>query len=218
MSKTLWTIVFYSLFYGTDLFNFLRPITFIKNSPSEATVWNVTIRTSRIMDGIRLRSLNNTGADGDIIKGGIGYDLVTLMLVGHTNEFYFLFDAYINYTSSLIPNPTPVPGIMFKEWGVINYASKESDYVFRFQINSSEAIGSIKASNPFDGIRLISYGNTVASAVILGGIGYNYFTYKVVGINEYIDFSFKTFENGTYLETRERVFGNIDKEVKFLDE
>ncbi|CAG9798239.1 unnamed protein product [Chironomus riparius] len=195
------------------------PITFIKNSSSEATAWNVTI-TSRIMDGIRLRSLNNTGANGDIIKGGIGYDFVTLMLVGLTNEFYFLFDAYENYASSLIPNPPPViPDIVFQEWGVINYASKKSGYVFRSDFNTSEVTGSIEASKPFDGIRLTSHDRSVASAeIIKGGIGYNYFTYKIVGIKDFVDFSFNTFENGTYLETRERVYGNIDKEVKLLDE
>lgn len=89
--------------------------------------WNVTARYSRTIDGIRLRSVNNTGAIGDLIDGGVGYNFAKFMLVGHSNYFYFIIDAFENYTSSLIPDPTtpaPVPDIIFKEWGAVNYASK----------------------------------------------------------------------------------------------
>lgn len=92
--------------------------------------WNVTYKTSRIIDGLRLRSFNGTGAVGDLLDGGVGFNFAVFMLVGHSNHFYFLIDAYENYTSSLLPSPTTTPGpdITFKEWGVINYASKELEY------------------------------------------------------------------------------------------
>ena len=77
------------------------------------------------MDGIRLRSLGNTGAVGDIIDGGVGYDFVTFMLVGHSNHFHFIYEPFENYTSSLITSSTlpPVPEQIIEEWGAINYAS-----------------------------------------------------------------------------------------------
>jgi len=103
---------------------------FSKNT-TEGTIaaWNVTVITSRTMDGIRLRSLSNTGAVGDIINGGIGYNNVTFMLVGHSNYLYFFFEAYENYTSSLITSTpastvAPVPDKIIQEWGAVNYASK----------------------------------------------------------------------------------------------
>jgi hypothetical protein len=88
--------------------------------------WNVTRKTLRIMDGIRLRSLHGSGAVGEIIDGGIGYDFVTFMLVGHANYLYFIVDTYENYTSSLITTTTvaPVPDKIIQEWGAVNYASK----------------------------------------------------------------------------------------------
>lgn len=103
---------------------------FVKNTP-EGTIaaWNVTVITSRIMDGIRLRSVNNTGAVGDIIDGGIGYNNVTFMLIGRSNYFYFFYEAYENFTSSLITSTpastvAPVPDKIIREWGAVNYASQ----------------------------------------------------------------------------------------------
>ena len=98
--------------------------------------WNVTFAAPRTMDGIRLRSFNNTGAFGDIIGGGVGYTYATFQLIGHAHHFYFLVEAFENYTSSLItttagPTTTRVPDIIFKQWGVINYASKQLEYVLR---------------------------------------------------------------------------------------
>ncbi|KAL7039841.1 hypothetical protein ACKWTF_000138 [Chironomus riparius] len=89
--------------------------------------WNVTYLAPRIMDGIRLRSFNNTGAVGELIDGGIGYNFAKFQLIGHENHFYFTVDAYENYTSSLLPDPTtpaPVPDKIIEEWGVVNYASQ----------------------------------------------------------------------------------------------
>ncbi|XP_070495075.1 uncharacterized protein [Chironomus tepperi] len=185
--------------------------------------WNVTYFAPRIMDGIRLRSLDNTGAVGDIIDGGIGYDWAKFMLVGHSHHFRFLIDAYENYTSSLLTTSTatpPVPDIIFKEWGVINYASKQFDATRQFvQWDNpgviSEYIHKVNTSKIIDGIRLTSRNNTVASAEILeGGIGFDYFKFRVIGNREFLDFIFNTFENGTNLETRERVYGTITNNTK----
>jgi hypothetical protein len=105
---------------------------------SEGTIakWNVTMRYSRIIDGVRLRSLNNSGAIGDLLEGGVGYDYVIFKLVGHTNYFHFIIDAYENYTSSLLPITTrAVPDGTFKEWGTVDYASKMIEYVLKFLYN-----------------------------------------------------------------------------------
>lgn len=88
---------------------------------------NVSVSFTRIIDGLRLWSVNNTGAVGDLIEGGVGYTFARFMLVGHSNYFTYYVDAFENYTSSLLPNPTtpiPEPDIIIAEWGTINYASK----------------------------------------------------------------------------------------------
>ena len=96
-------------------------------SVGTVAAWNITYFARRIMDGIRLRSHNNTGAVGELIDGGVGYNFAKFQLVGHEHHFYFTVDAYENYTSSLIPDPTtpaPVPDKIVREWGAVNYASK----------------------------------------------------------------------------------------------
>lgn len=85
--------------------------------------YNMTYESKRIMDGIRLTSVNNSGAVGDIIEGGIGYDYAIFMLVGHSNYYKFYIDAFENYTSSLVTPTTPIPNKIIHEWGTINYAS-----------------------------------------------------------------------------------------------
>lgn len=74
------------------------------------------------MDGIRVRSQNNTGALAEIINGGIGYNFADFNLVGHSNFISFMFEAYENYTSSLITS-TKIPDTIVKEWGTVDYAS-----------------------------------------------------------------------------------------------
>jgi hypothetical protein len=78
------------------------------------------------MDGIRLRSLHNTGAFGDIILGGVGFKFAVFRLIGHSNFFHFTIDSFENYTSSLITTtvPPPIPEFVFKEWGTVNEASR----------------------------------------------------------------------------------------------
>jgi hypothetical protein len=77
------------------------------------------------MDGIRLTSVKNTGY-GEIIDGGIGYDFAEFMLVGYSNHFHFVIEAFENYTSSLLTTSTttPIPDRIIEEWGTINYASR----------------------------------------------------------------------------------------------
>ena len=88
--------------------------------------WNVTYQAPRIIDGIWLRSMNNSGAVGDLIEGGIGYNYAKFMLVGNSNYFIFYLNAYENYTSSLLTTTTTtrIPNIIIEEWGTINYASR----------------------------------------------------------------------------------------------
>ena len=82
----------------------------------------------------------------------------------------------------------------------------------------SEQIHTISASRNIDGIRLISVNDTVASAEITeGGVGYDFFTFKVVARANFLDIKFHLYENGTYLEKREEVLGEIDGDSKFLD-
>ena len=75
----------------------------------------------------------------------------------------------------------------------------------------------INSTKLIDGISLTSINNTVSTAEILeGGIGHNFFKLQVVANANFLQYSVTLFENGTYLETREKVYGNIDKEVKLL--
>ena len=88
--------------------------------------WNVTLGYRRIIDGLRVRSVNNSGTVGDVIDGGVGYDFASFVLIGNENYLYFIIEAFENYTSSLITTSTttPIPNRIIEEWGTINYASR----------------------------------------------------------------------------------------------
>ena len=79
---------------------------------------------SRKMEGIRLTSLYNTGAAGEILYGGVGFDFAIFQLVARANYLHFVIEAYENFTSSVLTTPAPIPDRIFKDWGVVNYASK----------------------------------------------------------------------------------------------
>lgn len=107
-------------------------------------------------------------------------------------------------------------------WQIIdfwNYLSGQIGYTqYASPGELAEVNGRIDSSKPIDGIRLTSCNRTVSSAKILdGGIGFNFFSFKVVGNEELVDFYFNTFENGTYHEIREQVFGTVSNNTK-LDE
>lgn len=91
--------------------------------PSQIAAMNVTITFSwRIIHGIWLRNINNTGARGEIIDGGIGYNFVKFRLVGHTNHLlyvaWFFYDPSVN---TLPPTTTTSePDYYVQHWGTVH--------------------------------------------------------------------------------------------------
>ncbi|CAG9798241.1 unnamed protein product [Chironomus riparius] len=182
-------------------------ISFRRNdSIGTVASWNVTVSYSRIIDGLRLRSVNNSGTVGDIVDGGIGYNFASFVLLGNENYLHFIIDAFENYTSSLLTTSTttPIPDRIIEEWGTINYASRiiyprESHHVVSSPGQVLEWVIKINSTSPMDGIRLTSFEDSVASGEITeGGIGYNFATVKIIAKAENISCLFEKFENGTY--------------------
>jgi len=82
----------------------------------------------------------------------------------------------------------------------------------------AESIERINSTKTIDGIRLTSKNNSVATGEIIeGGIGFDFVKLKVVAHANFIDYLVTLFENGTYLETREVVYGTVNNITK-LDE
>ncbi|XP_070495193.1 uncharacterized protein [Chironomus tepperi] len=190
------------------------PNLFSRNTaPGTIASFNYTLKVSRIMDGIRLRSLNTTGAVGVIINGGIGYNFAVLNLSGQSNYISFVIDAFENYTSSLTTS-TKVPDTVFREWGTVDYASVV--LYSRFYIgyaNVSEVKQEdlvITTSSKIDGLRLTSYDGTIASGEIIdGGLELNYVTVRVISNSYYLNCLLEAFRIGEYTTSVSSTTNNI---------
>ncbi|XP_070494962.1 uncharacterized protein [Chironomus tepperi] len=179
----------------------------INNTNGTIASQNATMRASRPIHGVTLKSINSPGASGQIIEGGPGFNFVTFMLQSSSSSFYFIAEVYENNTSGIetttaVPT-TPMPEKTLQEWGVVNSGSVTlNPKTYHHATASPGQIAQHTVSNSVQriihGIRVISYNDTAASAIITdGGIGSNFSTIIVYGRSNFVTFSIELYENGS---------------------
>ncbi|XP_070495044.1 uncharacterized protein [Chironomus tepperi] len=199
----------------TDL-KFIQEIEYIR-LPDRIAALNFTITFHpTIIHGIHLRSLNNTGAIGDIISGGVGYNFAEFRLVGRTNHMIFLILYYTDPTAETLPplttsttttttittttpsttSTTPIPDYYVLHWGNIHSGSEllsnNRHYEYPTSMTMPDRRITEYTQKTINGMRLYALNGTRGSfALIEGGLGYNFVKFRFVGESIGLAFDFR---------------------------
>ncbi|CAG9798240.1 unnamed protein product [Chironomus riparius] len=186
------------------------PNAFTKNT-AEGTIaaFNYTYIVPKIIHGIRLRSFNNSGAVGDIIEGGIGYNFTIFKLVGHSNYMSFVMEGFENNTN---PTTTPASSTLEPDRVVLEKGNTDEETKLiekRFQNyplpgETAEVNTTLQVPGNILGLRLTSLNNTNGLWEELGG-GIN---------NDYVTFIFKGSDVGEPYDFNLQIFGNSSVTLK----